>query len=168
MARMPALRPWTAASVVKKTGSSRLKCGRCCYRLRMFSHLNNQCLFTSQSCFSLVSSSQSKRALQTVSWMKYKHTAVLLMRPNFALSYFRVSFKFISMINMPQTQATGHRSGAENISWRWTSEITYQLRPPFSQAAVSTSVIIVKALLRGAFKQILRERRRHKTWFKWH
>lgn len=53
-------------------------------RVWMFSHLNNQCLFTSQSYFSHFFP-QSKRARQTMSWMKYKHTAVLLMRPNTTL-----------------------------------------------------------------------------------
>lgn len=85
----------------------------------MFSHLNNQCLFISQSHFSHFSP-QPKRVQQTMSWMKYKHTAVLLMRPNatFAQSYFQISFKFISVmiILTPQTTAGGALVLEKNIS----------------------------------------------------
>ena len=104
----------------------------------MISHLNNQCLFISQSYFSHFSH-QPKRLLQTMSWMKYKLTAVLLMRPNTTL--LRAIFRFhlnssLWWLFLNHRHSQWSTGPWENISYRWTSKITYQHRPPFHSAIV--------------------------------
>lgn len=61
---------------------------------------------------------------------KLCHEWNISTRHNLALGYFQKSFKVDGVINsaLPQTPVSGHQKIKD---WRWTSEISYQRRPPF-------------------------------------